>query len=111
LQSIAGELEGLSDERSRLWARAGDTDDPHLSRSVAELSERIDELWASYRWLRSAIRHGSYERICRVARREEALLRELKTREARAARARCDKPGHTSAADASSRSKKRRKPS
>jgi hypothetical protein len=110
------ELQDLTDRRSALWLQASECGDPGLAKSVAELSERIEDLWMTYRWLRSAICHGSHERIRAEARRHEDLLRHLRAREARERSSRREDlsqaaAGQVTTAAASSRSKKRTNPS
>jgi galactokinase/mevalonate kinase-like predicted kinase len=77
LKKISAELQELSERRTDLWEQASETGDEALAHEAGSLEERLDALWTTYRWLSSAIRHDSFERIRNRARREEYLLRGL----------------------------------
>jgi hypothetical protein len=79
LEAISRELETLSARRSELWEAAAQGI-PDLASSIAELSEQIDELWETYRRLRSVARNGTPEQIRNRARREQLLRSDVRTR-------------------------------
>ncbi len=81
LNAISRELETLSARRSELWEEASHGREG-LAPRIDEVSRRIDELWASYRSLRSVVRHGPPEAIRDRARRESGFERDLRARRA-----------------------------
>jgi hypothetical protein len=78
LEMISRELETLSARRTELWEAAA-RGTPNLASSIAELSGQIDQLWESYRRLRSVARNGTPEQIRNRARREQLLRSEART--------------------------------
>ncbi len=80
LSAISREIEALSARRTALWEHASDLPRGELARQAAALTERIERLWASYRWLRSAARSGSHASIRARARREDEVDRDARRR-------------------------------
>jgi hypothetical protein len=76
IENIRDELERATERRAELWHELGDGVDPAKSAEAAELSERIDELWAEARALRAYDRFGPSEAIRARARAEERLERD-----------------------------------
>jgi hypothetical protein len=52
MRDIRNELERAVERRAELWHELGDGVDPAKSAEAAELSQKIDELWAEARALR-----------------------------------------------------------
>jgi len=76
LKHIREELERAVERRAELWHELGDGIDPAKSAEAAELSTRIDELWAEARALRAYARFGPSDEIRARARAEERLERD-----------------------------------
>ena len=76
IQHIRDELERATKRRAELWHELGDGVDPAKSAEAAELSERIDELWAEARALKAYDRFGPSDAIRARARAEERLERD-----------------------------------
>ncbi|MGH3037004.1 MAG: hypothetical protein ACRDMU_07460 [Gaiellaceae bacterium] len=76
IQQIRDELERATERRADLWHELGDGVDPAKSAEAAELSERIDELWAEARALKAHDRFGPSDAIRARARAEERLERD-----------------------------------
>jgi hypothetical protein len=76
IENIRDELERATERRAELWHELGDGVDPAKSAEAAELSERIDELWAEARALRAYDRFGPTDAIRARARAEERLERD-----------------------------------
>jgi hypothetical protein len=76
MKDIRDELELAVERRAQLWHELNDGIDPSKSAEAAELSEKIDELWAEARALRAYDRFGPSEEIRARARAEERLERD-----------------------------------
>jgi hypothetical protein len=76
MDDIRKELDRAVERRAQLWHDLNDGVDPAKSAEAAELSERIDELWAEARALRAHDRFGPSELIRARARAEERLERD-----------------------------------
>jgi len=76
IDNIRDELERATERRAELWHELGYGVDPAKSAEAAELSERIDELWAEARALRAYDRFGPSDAIRARARAEERLERD-----------------------------------
>ena len=76
IQVIREELERATERRAELWHELGDGVDPAKSAEAAELSQRIDELWAEARALKAYDRFGPSDAIRARARAEERLERD-----------------------------------
>jgi hypothetical protein len=76
LNDIRNELDRAVERRAQLWHDLNDGVDPAKSAEAAELSERIDELWAESRALRAHHRFGPSDAIRARARAEERLERD-----------------------------------
>ena len=76
MKDIRGELERAVGRRAQLWHELNDGVDPSKSVEAAELSEKIDELWAEARALRAFDRFGPSDEIRARARAEERLERD-----------------------------------
>jgi hypothetical protein len=76
LDEIRQEIEELTERRSDLWHRLSEEGhNPDLTSEVAELGERIEQLWDEHRALRARLRHGDRDKIIARARAEERLNR------------------------------------
>jgi hypothetical protein len=73
---IRDELERAVERRAQLWNELNDGVDPVKSAEAAELSSKIDELWAEARALRAYDRFGPSDEIRARARAEERLERD-----------------------------------
>lgn len=73
---IRAELDRAIARRAELWDALNKEHDPAKSAEAAQLSARIEDLWAEYRTVRARLRHGPVERIHARARAEERLERE-----------------------------------
>lgn len=76
IQDIRDELERAVEQRAQLWNELNDGVDPAKSAEAAELSTKIDELWAEARALRAFDRFGPSDEIRARARAEERLERD-----------------------------------
>ena len=76
IEHIREELERATERRAELWHELGDGVDPAKSAEAAELSQRIDELWAEARALKAYDRFGPSDAIRARARAEERLERD-----------------------------------
>lgn len=76
MKDIRDELERAVERRSQLWHELNGGIDPAKSAEAAELSEKIDELWAEARALRAYNRFGPSDEIRARARAEERLERD-----------------------------------
>jgi hypothetical protein len=76
MKDIRDELERAVERRAHLWHELNDGVDPSKSAEAAELSEKIDELWAEARALRAYDRFGPSDEIRARARAEERLERD-----------------------------------
>jgi hypothetical protein len=76
LDEIREEIEVLTERRSDLWHRLSEVGhNPDLTGELAELGERIEQLWDEHRAVRARLRHGDREKIIARARAEERLNR------------------------------------
>ena len=80
LKEIQLELDHAVERRSQLWEELGAGYDARRSAEAADLSERINELWAEARRTRAYERFGPSEIIIGRARAEERLEREQERR-------------------------------
>jgi hypothetical protein len=78
IEQIREELERATERRTELWHELGDGVDPAKSAEAAELSERIDSLWAEARALKAYRRFGPSDAIRARARAEERLERDAR---------------------------------
>jgi hypothetical protein len=78
IEQIREELERATERRAELWHELGDGVDPAKSAEAAELSERIDSLWAEARALKAYRRFGPSDAIRARARAEERLERDAR---------------------------------
>jgi hypothetical protein len=76
IEHIRDELERATERRAELWHELGDGVDPAKSAEAAELSQRIDELWAEARAFKAHDRFGPSDAIRARARAEERLERD-----------------------------------
>lgn len=76
MNDIRDELDRAIDRRAELWHELNDGVDPIKSAEAAELSNKIDELWAESRALRAYDRFGPSDEIRARARAEERLERD-----------------------------------
>jgi hypothetical protein len=76
MREIREELERAVDRRAELWHELGEGVDPAKSAEAAELSQKIDELWAEARALRAFSTFGPTDAIRARARAEERLERD-----------------------------------
>jgi hypothetical protein len=76
ITDIREELERAVARRAELWHELNDGVDPIKSAEAAELSNKIDELWAESRALRAYHRFGPSDEIRARARAEERLERD-----------------------------------
>lgn len=76
INDIRKELEHAVERRAQLWHDLNDGVDPAKSAEAAELSEKIDELWAEARALRAHASFGPSDAIRARARAEERLERD-----------------------------------
>lgn len=76
ITDIRNELERAVERRAELWHELNDGVDPIKSAEAAELSNKIDELWAESRALRAYHRFGPSDEIRARARAEERLERD-----------------------------------
>jgi 5'-deoxynucleotidase YfbR-like HD superfamily hydrolase len=76
MQDIRDELERAVERRAQLWHELNGGVDPSKSAEAAELSEKIDALWAEARALRAFDRFGPSDEIRARARAEERLERD-----------------------------------
>jgi hypothetical protein len=76
MKDIRDELERAVERRAQLWHELNGGIDPAKSAEAAELSEKIDELWAEARALRAYNRFGPSDEIRARARAEERLERD-----------------------------------
>jgi hypothetical protein len=79
------ELDRAIARRGELWHELAAGVDPAKSAEAAELSKKIDDLWAEDRALRAHARWGDADVIRARARAEERLERESRRLERRAA--------------------------
>jgi hypothetical protein len=76
LSEIRQEIEVLSDRRAELWHRQSEEgQSAETSSELAELAERIEQLWDEHRAVRARLRFGDREKIIARARAEERLNR------------------------------------
>jgi hypothetical protein len=76
MREIREELERAVERRAELWHELGEGVDPAKSAEAAELSQKIDELWAEARALRAFSTFGPTDAIRARARAEERLERD-----------------------------------
>ena len=76
IQEIRDELDRAVDRRAELWHELGEGVDPAKSAEAAELSQKIDELWAEARALKAYSTFGPSDAIRARARAEERLERD-----------------------------------
>jgi hypothetical protein len=76
MRDIRDELERAVDRRAELWHELGDGVNPAKSAEAAELSQKIDELWAEARALKAFSTFGPSDVIRARARAEERLERD-----------------------------------
>lgn len=76
MREIREELERAVERRAELWHGLGDGVDPAKSAEAAELSQKIDELWAEARALKAFSTFGPSDAIRARARAEERLERD-----------------------------------
>jgi hypothetical protein len=76
MNDIREELERAVQRRAELWHELAKGIDPVKSAEAAELSTRIDELWAESRALRAYDSFGPSDAIRARARAEERLERD-----------------------------------
>lgn len=76
ITDIRDELERAVERRAELWHELNNGVDPTKSAEAAELSNKIDELWAESRALRAYQRFGPSDEIRARARAEERLERD-----------------------------------
>jgi outer membrane murein-binding lipoprotein Lpp len=76
MRDIRAELERASERRAELWHELSGGVDAAKSAEAAELSRKIDELWAEARALRAYGRFGPSDAIRARARAEERLERD-----------------------------------
>ena len=76
IHEIRDELEQAVDRRAELWHELGEGVDPAKSAEAAELSQKIDELWAEARALKAYSTFGPSDAIRARARAEERLERD-----------------------------------
>lgn len=76
ITDIRDELERAVERRAELWHELNNGVDPIKSAEAAELSNKIDELWAESRALRAYHRFGPSDEIRARARAEERLERD-----------------------------------
>jgi hypothetical protein len=76
IRDIRDELDRATERRAELWHELGGGVDPAKSAEAAELTERIDELWAEARALRAYDHFGPTDAIRARARAEERLERD-----------------------------------
>jgi hypothetical protein len=76
MHDIREELERAVQRRAELWHELAKGIDPVKSAEAAELSTRIDELWAEARALRAYDSFGPSDAIRARARAEERLERD-----------------------------------
>ena len=76
IREIREELELAVERRAELWHELGDGVDPAKSAEAAELSQKIDELWAEARALKAFSTFGPSDAIRARARAEERLERD-----------------------------------
>jgi hypothetical protein len=74
-EDIHEEIERLSEERTELWHRLSDGQDPDVRAEIRTLDARLDGLWEEQRALRARLRFGDREKIVARARVEERLER------------------------------------
>ena len=74
-EDIHEEIERLSEERTELWHRLSDGQDPDVQAEIRTLDARLDGLWEEQRALRARLRFGDREKIVARARVEERLER------------------------------------
>ncbi len=78
MRDIRDELDRATERRAELWHELGDGVDPAKSAEAAELTERIDDLWAEARALRAYDHFGPSDAIRARARAEERLERDAR---------------------------------
>ena len=76
ITDIRDELERAVERRAELWHELNNGVDPTKSAEAAELSNKIDELWAEARALRAYHRFGPSDEIRARERAEERLERD-----------------------------------
>jgi hypothetical protein len=76
MRDIRDELERAVDRRAELWHELGEGVNPAKSAEAAELSQKIDELWAEARALKAFSTFGPSDVIRARARAEERLERD-----------------------------------
>ena len=76
IRDIRDELDRAVDRRAELWHELGEGVDPAKSAEAAELSQKIDELWAEARALKAHSTFGPSDAIRARARAEERLERD-----------------------------------
>ena len=76
MKNIRDELEQAVERRAELWHELGYGVDPAKSAEAAELSQKIDELWAEARALKAYSTFGPSDAIRARARAEERLERD-----------------------------------
>lgn len=79
LESIHEEIERLSEERTGLWHRLSDEQNPEARAErrteIHALDAKLDTLWDEHRAVRATLRFGEREKIVARARVEERLER------------------------------------
>jgi hypothetical protein len=76
IHDIRDELEQAVERRAELWHELGHGVNPAKSAEAAELSQKIDELWAEARALKAFSPFGPSDAIRARARAEERLERD-----------------------------------
>jgi hypothetical protein len=85
IENIRADLDRAIERRAQLWEELAAGVDPAKSAEVAELTQKIDALWAEARALKAYERFGPSEIIRARARTEERLDREARRLDRRAA--------------------------
>ncbi|HEX2044869.1 MAG TPA: hypothetical protein VHF23_04480 [Gaiellaceae bacterium] len=85
IENIRADLDRAIERRAQLWEELAAGVDPAKSAEAAELTQKIDDLWAEARALRAYERFGPSEIIRARARTEERLDREARRLDRRAA--------------------------
>jgi hypothetical protein len=85
ITDIRADLDRAIERRAQLWEELARGVDPEKSAEAAELTKKIDDLWAEARALKAHERFGPSEIIRARARTEERLDREARRLDRRAA--------------------------
>jgi outer membrane murein-binding lipoprotein Lpp len=85
IKDIRADLDRAIERRAQLWEELAGGVDPAKSSEAAELTKKIDDLWAEARALKAHERFGPSEIIRARARAEERLDREARRLDRRAA--------------------------